>query len=114
MTELDPNGLNPHEPGAKLDSGKNRIGLVLLGFASALIEVAKVGTFGANKYSENGWKNVQDGEKRYTDAMLRHLLAEQEGEIDDDSGMLHAAQVAWNALARLYFILQRIAKELNQ
>lgn len=104
--EKDPNGKSQSESGAKLDAGKNRIGLVLLGFAKALAEVSKVGTFGANKYTENGWQDVPDGEKRYTDAMLRHLLSEQDGSIDDDSGMLHAAQVAWNALARLHFILQ--------
>ena len=103
--EKDPDGINQHEAGAKLDAGKNRAGLVILGFAHALLEVAKVGTFGANKYTDNGWMHVKDGENRYTDAMLRHLLAEQNGEIDEESGMLHAAQVAWNALARLHFIL---------
>jgi len=101
-SEIDPNGLNQHEPGAKLDSGKNRLGLVLLAFANALQEVGVVGTFGANKYTDNGWLSVSDGERRYTDAMLRHLLQEKtEGKIDKETGLLHSAQVAWNALARL-------------
>lgn len=35
-----------HEPGAKLDQGKPRIGLVLNDFAHALVEISKVGTMG--------------------------------------------------------------------
>lgn len=35
MTELDPHGTPPNEPGAKLDAGKTRAGLVLGGFARA-------------------------------------------------------------------------------
>jgi hypothetical protein len=34
--------------------------------------------------------------------MLRHLLQEKtEGRVDKETGLLHSAQVAWNALARL-------------
>lgn len=100
--EVDPLGRNPHEPGAKLDAGKRRDGLVLLAFARALAEVSKVGTYGAQKYTENGWIDVPDGVSRYTDAMLRHMLAEASGEsADKDTGLPHAAHAAWNALARL-------------
>jgi hypothetical protein len=100
--ERDPNGKSQHESGSKLDHGKNRLGLVLLAFSRALKEVGEVGTFGANKYTANGWLNVPNGIDRYTDAMLRHLLQEATGEkIDPESQMLHSAQVAWNALARL-------------
>lgn len=106
--ESDPHGISPHQPGAKLDAGKNRLGLVLMDFASALIEVGKVGTFGANKYTPHGWMSVPNGAERYTDAMFRHLMAEGRGEeVDPDSQLLHAAQTAWNALARLTFILKR-------
>lgn len=102
LAEVDPLGRNPHEPGAKLDAGKRRDGLVLLAFARALAEVSKVGTYGAQKYTENGWIDVPDGVSRYTDAMLRHMLAEASGEAaDKDTGLLHAAHAAWNALARL-------------
>lgn len=107
ITESDPLGKSPNEAGAKLDVGKNRLGLVLNGFALALQEVGLVGTFGANKYTANGWQTVPNGIERYTDAMYRHLLKEAAGEeIDPDSEMLHAAQVAWNALARLNLMLQ--------
>lgn len=100
--ESDPTGRKAGDAGAKLDAGKNRLGLVAFGFARALQEVGKVGTYGATKYSPNGWMEVPDGEARYTDAMLRHLMKEAEGEeIDAESGLVHAAQVAWNSLARL-------------
>jgi len=100
--ESDPTGRDAHEPGAKLDAGKVRAGLVMAGFARALIEVSKVGTYGAEKYTDNGWIGVPDGQARYTDAMYRHLSKEHMGEEDDpDTGLLHAAHAAWNALARL-------------
>jgi hypothetical protein len=102
IPESDPSGKNPHSPGAKLDAGKTRLGLVLLGFSRALQAVGEVGTFGARKYTEDGWLEVENGQARYTDALLRHLMSEARGEkLDSDSGLRHAAQVAWNALARL-------------
>lgn len=105
--ETDPNGKAPNEPGAKLDLGKNRLGLVVLGFSRALQEVGRVGTYGANKYTDNGWVEVPDGERRYTDAMLRHLMREADGEAcDPDTGLRHAAHAAWNALARLDLALR--------
>lgn len=106
MTEHDPTGRSAHEPGAKLDAGKPRCSLVLGGFSRALGQVAQVGTFGAAKYTDNGWRTVPDGQERYTDALWRHLLAEAQGlECDPDSGLLHAAHMAWNALARLELLL---------
>lgn len=107
--ERDPNGMDAHQPGAKLDAGKPLVGLVLGGFARALTKVAEVGTFGAKKYTPMGWVQVPDGEARYTDALYRHLLKEAEGEaFDPDSKLLHAAHAAWNALARLDLILREM------
>ncbi len=112
MSELDPNGKNAHETGSKLDAGKNRLGLVISGFARALEEVGRVGTFGANKYTENGWQDVPNGIDRYTDAMYRHLVSEAKGEIiDPDSKTYHAAQAAWNALARLDLMIRKWDKK---
>ena len=108
MSETDPNGKSPNTPGAKLDAGKNRLGLVLGGFALALQEVGRVGTYGAIKYTANGWKTVPNGLERYTDAMYRHQLKEAAGEaVDADTGLLHAAHAAWNALARLDLIVRK-------
>jgi hypothetical protein len=106
VLEQDPNGLDQHEPGSKLDNGKILAG-VLMDFSLALQEVAKVGTFGANKYTRGGWQEVPNGSVRYTDALWRHLLQERHEPVDSDSGMLHAAHLAWNALARLELILRK-------
>lgn len=105
--EKDPTGKSPHEAGAKVDAGKPRVDLVLGDFAEALLAVTEVGTFGAAKYTDGGWKEVPNGLNRYTDAMLRHYMYEKTGEIfDKDSRLLHASHLAWNALARLQFILK--------
>ena len=103
---------DPHVPGAKLDAGKVRVGLVLGGFAKALLEVSKVGTKGAAKYSDNGWMQVPDGINRYTDALGRHLLKDAAGEkLDPEWDLPHAAHAAWNALARLELILRNGEKK---
>lgn len=101
--EIDPTGRGPHELGAKLDGGKIRADL-LLDFRHALREVARVSTFGAQKYAPGSWLHVPDGEVRYRAARLRHQL--EEGE-DDDSGLLHLAHEAWNILAELELRLRR-------
>ena len=111
QTEYDPYGLDSHAPGAKLDAGKLRPGLVLGGFAKALEAVVQVGTMGAAKYTDNGWMKVPKGIERYTDALARHQLKEWQGEeLDPDTESLHAAHLAWNSLARLELILRKKAE----
>ena len=108
----DPNGKDQHEAGAKLDAGKNRLGLVLSDFSRALQAVGMIGTYGANKYTPHGWLSVPDARQRYTDAMFRHLFAEAEGRSkDDESQLLHSAHAAWNALARLELMLRESEKK---
>lgn len=108
MTESDPNGKNAHEPGAKLDAGKIRPALVFKAFAHALWKVAEVGTYGANKYTENGWLEVPNGEARYGDAEMRHMLKDWMGEqCDPDTEIEHQAHKAWNALAQLELMIRR-------
>lgn len=105
--ETDPFGKVQHEPGAKLDAGKVRLDLVLGGFSRALVAVGEVGTFGAAKYTDDGWQEVPNGIERYSDAMLRHYMAVARGEVRDrDSGILHAAHLAWNALAVLELLMR--------
>ena len=109
LKEVDPYGMYQHQSGSKLDSGKVKAALVINGFARALNEVAKVGTFGANKYTDNGWVDVPDALSRYDNAKVRHMLEEGMGYLyDEDSGLLHAAHEAWNALAKLHFLLQEL------
>lgn len=100
--EADSRGLDQHQPGAKLDAGKPRLALVLGNFARALWRIGEVGTYGANKYTANGWLSVPEWEERYGNALWRHLLKEAMGEANDpDTEIEHAAHLAWNALARL-------------
>lgn len=99
--ERDPSGKAAHEPGAKLDADKTLAG-VLLDFAHALSAVADVGTFGAKRYSRGGWQSVENGQQRYLDACMRHLLAHGKGEaMDAQSGLSHLSHAAWNLLAIL-------------
>ena len=107
--EVDPNGLGVHDMGAKMDSNKPDCSLLLM-FGKALQAVAEVGTFGATKYTRGGWQRVEDGFNRYTAALLRHLFKENYKLYDDNLPVLHASQVAWNALARLELLL-RIREE---
>jgi len=112
LNEADPHGKSPHQPGAKLDAGKNRMGLVLFDFARALTAVSQVGTYGATKYTDHGWTAVPNGQQRYTDALLRHLMREATGELHDpDTNLHHAAHAAWNALARLDLLLRAQERE---
>jgi len=83
------------EPGVKADDGKT-LAATLLDFAYALDGVADVATFGANKYTREGWATVPDGEARYMDALFRHLLASRHEELDPESGRSHLAHAAWN------------------
>lgn len=108
QNEKDPNGIPAGSPGSKLDDGKNRLGLVLGSFSNALWAVGEVGTYGAKKYCDHGWEQVPDGVNRYTDAMLRHYFKEASGEQKDpDTGLMHAAHCAWNALARLELMVRQ-------
>lgn len=104
--ESDPDGLDAHEPGAKLDSGKIQAGLLGL-FSRALLAVAEVGTFGATKYARGGWQSVENGIERYDDAKVRHMLKGYYEDDDPDSGLSHAAHEAWNALAKLELMLRK-------
>ena len=87
--------------GIKFDYDKPR--MELLPF-EALYEIAKVLTYGAEKYAPNNWKKVKNGKERYVGALLRHLTEMQKGnKIDEESGLSHAAHLACNALFILYF-----------
>jgi hypothetical protein len=111
VEEQDPYGVSPKEPGSKLDSGKPPILRgVLQYFPRAMAAISLVSEAGACKYTWQGWRTVPDGINRYGDAQVRHLVAEvTEGDYDKTTGCLHAAQSAWNSLARLELILEKLA-----
>lgn len=103
VTETEPNGKSAKEPGSKLDGGKPQVlRFVLSYFPRACQAVAEVSAFGAIKYTEGGWRTVPDGIRRYSEALQRHLYKPViEGPADPETGLLHAAHAAWNALAVL-------------
>ena len=86
--------------GSKHDSGKPLMGAVP---PNALLAVARVLTFGAEKYGRDNWRQVANAETRYLDAALRHLNAYQRGELaDPESGESHLA----HAVCSLMFMLE--------
>ena len=97
--------------GIKYDSGKAKIGEMLVSFKRSLLEVCKVYEFGFNKYGKDNFKNVENGYTRYTNAMIRHLLKEDSEVYDEETELLHASHCAWNALARLEMLLKQREQE---
>lgn len=94
------------EAGVKFDKDKPNVDLVLGAFARSLLEVSKVGTFGAKKYTPNGWVSVPNAKERYLSAAWRHYIDyKYVSELDPDSGLHHLSHFAWNALAALKFAL---------
>ena len=86
--------------GVKYDSEKPRMHLLP---PKAITEVAKVLTFGAQKYDEDNWRKLDDLQNRYTSGALRHIFAHMDGEqLDPESGISHLA----HALCCLLFKLE--------
>ena len=66
-------------------------------------DIVKVYTSGSEKYGDNTWQGLPNGIERYKAALLRHLVEYEKGnEVDEETGCLHLAQVAWNAIAMLH------------
>lgn len=83
----------------KHDHGKPRHSLIP---PMAEREMAKVLTFGAQKYSEDNWRKVDDP-SRYVDAAMRHINDYRTGKwSDDESGLHHLA----HAMCCLAFVVE--------
>lgn len=89
--------------GVKYDQAKIDPTFVLEYFPRALMAISTVAEYGERKYTRGGWKTVPNAIPRYSAALMRHVMAQYlEGPYDEnDSGLSHAAQLAWNALAIL-------------
>lgn len=91
-------------PSGKQDSGKPRMSLVP---PIALAEVAKVMTFGAQKYGPHNWEYGMEW-SRLLDAALRHLNAFNRNEdLDLESGLSHLAHAACEVLMLLEYTQKR-------
>ncbi len=97
--------------GQKFDDEKIRMDLLPF---EALEAVAEVLTFGAKKYADNNWQLVENAKSRYVAALLRHLSAYMQNEINDkESGFSHIAHMATNALF-LVWLDERAKREIKQ
>lgn len=68
-----------------------------------LLEVARVGQYGAEKYAPHDWRQGQSF-STLMDCMARHYVAACDKGAwarDDESGRYHIAHLAWNALCML-------------
>jgi hypothetical protein len=91
--------------GVKYD--KNKPDMYLLP-PRALLEVGKVLTYGANKYSPDNWRRLDSLQERYTSAALRHILADMaDEENDEETEMSHLA----HAICCLLFKLEDKLRE---
>lgn len=82
--------------GMKYDSNKIRMDLLEY---ECIEDVARILTFGAQKYKERSWMNVPNGRDRYFAALMRHLVAWRKGEIiDPESKEPHLSHCACNIM----------------
>lgn len=91
--------------GKKFDGGKLPIYQGVIDyFPQAIQGAAESSQFGAVKYdvpySDKNWAKVENAERRYLDALMRHLMDYLDGEkYADDSKLSHISAFVWNALA---------------
>ena len=96
--------------GMKFDGEKLRADL-LLDMPHALDEGIDVPTQGALQYAPGNWAHVEDAERRYKAASMRHELAlALHGPHDDETGCHHLAHKICCELFRLELAL----REANQ
>jgi hypothetical protein len=69
-------------------------------FPAALLEVSKVSKAGNDKHNPGQPLHHARGKSTgHADSLLRHLV--NRGSVDEETGQLHSAEVAWRALAML-------------
>lgn len=90
--------------GIKYDGEKPKMHLLP---PKATLEVAKVLTFGAQKYDEENWRKLDNLQSRYTSGALRHIFAHIDSEtLDTESGLSHLAHAICCLLFKLEIELE--------
>ena len=90
--------------GVKYDGEKPKMHLLP---PKAINEVAKVLTFGAQKYDEENWRKLEDLQSRYSSGALRHIFAHLDSEnLDPESGLSHLAHAICCLLFKLEIELE--------
>lgn len=98
-----------HE-GLKYDGEKLRLDLLP---CDALLDIAAVLNYGANKYSARNWEKGLVWHRPYA-ACLRHLFAWWSGETyDQETGLNHLAHAACNLLFLLHYSNHSAFSELD-
>lgn len=86
----------------KQDGGKAL--MHLLPWTELARDVCPVLEYGMRKYTEGGWRTVDNARTRYLNAAFRHLGAYADGErVDSESGLHHVAHAACCVLFLLRF-----------
>jgi len=86
------------DKGKKFDGDKLRMDLIP---PEVIEEIGKVLTYGAKKYGDNNWQNVEA--YRYKAALMRHYINWCKGEeCDDESGLKHLSHMLTNVAFLLW------------
>lgn len=94
--------------GKRFDQGKSRMSLVPFVAIRALGDVY---AYGEKKYASWNWIKGMKW-SRVSDSMLRHYERFQMGEKrDEESGLLHSAHMAWNAITLLTYELLGVGED---
>ena len=76
------------------------------------MEVSRVLTIGAENYDEENWRKLDNLQKRYTGATLRHLFAHMDGEkLDPETNLSHLAHALCCLLFKLEIELEEAEKK---
>lgn len=87
--------------GLKKDQGKVRWSLLPKGVITTILQVLE---FGATKYAVDNWQHVEDHERRYYDATMRHIEAWRAKETNDpESGLPHLAHAVCCLMFLMWF-----------
>ena len=93
--------------GTKHDEGEIRFDLLVADMPLALEAVVSVLTYGASKYNDGNWQYLEDADRRYLAASMRHEMALHKGEThDDETGEHHLAHKLCCDLFRLELALR--------
>lgn len=99
--EPTPKVTKPPRVGRKEDKGKLRYSLIP---PIVLSEMALMLTLGAEKYTDDNWKFVEDPQIRYMDALFRHIEAYRSGELlDNETGESHLSHAIINLAFLIHF-----------
>jgi hypothetical protein len=93
--------------GTKHDEAEIRFDLLLADMPLALEAVVSVLTYGAGKYNDGNWQYLEDADRRYLAASMRHEMALHKGDThDDETGEHHLAHKLCCDLFRLELALR--------